>query len=472
MIDFPREPERRERFTHGMLSAASLLPDADLAPLWAAYGDHPSTMRRLLHLQREIAQGLDGGEPRVPYAPGDIPAVRDWIDGLRAGIELYQEDFTDLNDRHPGSAFALVALQSYNDDALAEGLGLRDSLEWDLRRHPENIPELLGGIYREYRSEPGLDLSDLPEYPPEMLAGMSDDELLDLVWGEGDLLPLGAVQECAKRGDTLLEPLVSELARIGEADLEGQAWWVLLHAPMILGLMSGERAAEALVEVFTRVHEQDADVVEWLSGYWPALCRNKTAHTAEPMRRIAEDQRLHWEPRIEALGCALSAAQQAGASSLEQAIDWVAGICTDEREEESLRFAVAQHLLDLPRPRHRRLLQEMAARQAEMGLIAVYFAPEDVELAFREGDRPEWENFADPWEQLYDPVQIIERRRRWAAEADGEDDDPFSDDWADLADMEPVETSLRESPKVGRNDPCPCGSGKKYKKCCMSKQSH
>ncbi len=28
------------------------------------------------------------------------------------------------------------------------------------------------------------------------------------------------------------------------------------------------------------------------------------------------------------------------------------------------------------------------------------------------------------------------------------------------------ETYYRESPKVGRNDPCPCGSGKKYKKCC------
>ncbi|WP_281279526.1 SEC-C metal-binding domain-containing protein [Aquibacillus sediminis] len=23
-----------------------------------------------------------------------------------------------------------------------------------------------------------------------------------------------------------------------------------------------------------------------------------------------------------------------------------------------------------------------------------------------------------------------------------------------------------QQPKVGRNDPCPCGSGKKYKKCC------
>lgn len=27
-------------------------------------------------------------------------------------------------------------------------------------------------------------------------------------------------------------------------------------------------------------------------------------------------------------------------------------------------------------------------------------------------------------------------------------------------------TVVRTSPKVGRNDPCPCGSGKKYKKCC------
>jgi SEC-C motif-containing protein len=25
---------------------------------------------------------------------------------------------------------------------------------------------------------------------------------------------------------------------------------------------------------------------------------------------------------------------------------------------------------------------------------------------------------------------------------------------------------VREEPKVGRNDPCSCGSGKKYKKCC------
>jgi preprotein translocase subunit SecA len=32
-------------------------------------------------------------------------------------------------------------------------------------------------------------------------------------------------------------------------------------------------------------------------------------------------------------------------------------------------------------------------------------------------------------------------------------------------------TVRREGKKVGRNDPCPCGSGKKYKKCCLEKET-
>jgi uncharacterized protein YecA (UPF0149 family) len=31
----------------------------------------------------------------------------------------------------------------------------------------------------------------------------------------------------------------------------------------------------------------------------------------------------------------------------------------------------------------------------------------------------------------------------------------------------PATPIRRESAKVGRNDPCPCGSGKKHKKCCL-----
>ena len=34
------------------------------------------------------------------------------------------------------------------------------------------------------------------------------------------------------------------------------------------------------------------------------------------------------------------------------------------------------------------------------------------------------------------------------------------------AEVPSVKQVINESPKIGRNDPCSCGSGKKYKKCC------
>ena len=36
----------------------------------------------------------------------------------------------------------------------------------------------------------------------------------------------------------------------------------------------------------------------------------------------------------------------------------------------------------------------------------------------------------------------------------------------DLPEAQPRSQHERTEPKIGRNDPCPCGSGKKYKKCC------
>jgi hypothetical protein len=45
-------------------------------------------------------------------------------------------------------------------------------------------------------------------------------------------------------------------------------------------------------------------------------------------------------------------------------------------------------------------------------------------------------------------------------EAPSEDDPAYPIGYGSTA------TFVREEPKVGRNDPCPCGSGKKFKKCC------
>jgi hypothetical protein len=35
--------------------------------------------------------------------------------------------------------------------------------------------------------------------------------------------------------------------------------------------------------------------------------------------------------------------------------------------------------------------------------------------------------------------------------------------------LQPAKPAARTQPKIGRNEPCPCGSGKKFKRCCLGK---
>jgi len=51
-------------------------------------------------------------------------------------------------------------------------------------------------------------------------------------------------------------------------------------------------------------------------------------------------------------------------------------------------------------------------------------------------------------------------------EEPGEADDLSVPSGPPLSSFEILEPIRRAQPKVGRNDPCPCGSGKKFKKCC------
>ena len=75
--------------------------------------------------------------------------------------------------------------------------------------------------------------------------------------------------------------------------------------------------------------------------------------------------------------------------------------------------------------------------------------------------------------QRQDEAALIEQQRREAAERE-----KLAFQHAEASGMPPPvageqsteqppmpETYVREQPKVGRNDPCPCGSGKKYKQC-------
>lgn len=76
-----------------------------------------------------------------------------------------------------------------------------------------------------------------------------------------------------------------------------------------------------------------------------------------------------------------------------------------------------------------------------------WFHRSDIEDAIIHGNH----GFKDPFRRHYFVTNVVERFARWAC---------FNKE-------APHEVVIKAKVKIGRNDPCPCGSAKKYKKCCL-----
>ncbi len=77
-------------------------------------------------------------------------------------------------------------------------------------------------------------------------------------------------------------------------------------------------------------------------------------------------------------------------------------------------------------------------------------------------------HFRERYKLIDDAVAELEV---WSCfDPDHEEDDalPAEDDFFREDSISDTVPFVRDTPKVGRNEPCPCGSGKKYKKCCGS----
>ena len=69
-------------------------------------------------------------------------------------------------------------------------------------------------------------------------------------------------------------------------------------------------------------------------------------------------------------------------------------------------------------------------------------------------------------------LPAIRERRREGKKQQGSRIKEINDAFKDMENaktMGKVIPFQRKTKKKGRNDPCPCGSGKKYKKCCLNK---
>jgi hypothetical protein len=108
-------------------------------------------------------------------------------------------------------------------------------------------------------------------------------------------------------------------------------------------------------------------------------------------------------------------------------------------------------------------------------LNAYYEDLKRIEAQFAKGKKLSIEN------QINNTVKEVQRKAKKFEKEIQESlygDDSFEDEdldysprvlqeYGERASFSPDEPIKRPGPKVGRNDPCPCGSGKKYKKCCL-----
>ena len=328
----------------------------------------------------------------------------------------------------------------------------------------------------------------LPQHDNNLLVVLTAPELLDLLIRDEDRAPRNLIDECAQRGDTMIDVLrdVLEQGRGWKYDSDNAAdsigdgehidttghWWLLHHAMMILGLMPSETAGVLLTQYMRRIDEEDDDnLQDWLAGKWPALFRNKPTSVMPALRALCEDRELDWYIRSDAVETALACAHAQGEADFDAALDWAAGIAANKDEDWDVRTMTGNTLLDFAPGRHRALLEDLARQQS--GLAAVFSVDSVAEAYATDGRDIQWERFADPWD-FYTPESIEKRQQRWRDKDDKYDEDNAYDAdnpsrfpglWGD--DAFAVETYVRASPKVGRNDPCPCGSGKKFKKCCI-----
>ena len=125
-------------------------------------------------------------------------------------------------------------------------------------------------------------------------------------------------------------------------------------------------------------------------------------------------------------------------------------LCSDEPEDPAMEEFVGNH-------------------DAFLNMVATFA---DLDAALDQSPTPDriLKNLDEIYRMIEDGIQVSFRMGFTVRDAEFEDEDTEGLDWEDpfMDTQEYIEPIVRETPKVGRNDPCPCGSGKKYKKCCLN----
>jgi len=269
-------------------------------------------------------------------------------------------------------------------------------------------------------------------------------------------------------------PLLLEELRLAAADPEalsnkGGSYIRHIHAMYILAQFREAAAFPLLVDFVSTpgeiVMELTGDVgTEDLGRMLASLCHGDLG----PIRRLIEDPEVNEWVRSAALD-ALVDLYAEGQLNRENIIDYLKELFLfkAERKPRYIWSAMVNTACDLY---PEELIEEIQRAYAE-GLVNpgdVGF--DDVKRTLEGVKEKRLEDTRRYRKGLIG--HVIDEIGWWACFQDTNDEDFSNREPYEVDDdfwSTPVQTVVRRGAKIGRNDPCPCGSGRKYKKCCISK---
>jgi len=304
-------------------------------------------------------------------------------------------------------------------------------------------------------------------------AEMTTAELIDLLFKEEDRVTAQHARELINRGADAAGPLREILAN-EDYWYEGQGGdhWIVVHAINILGAMRDERALPLLLEMVPHAYFSNHDsAVEVL----PAALAEYGAAALEPLMKFISEFRGAYRDNPDfghsrhTVSAALTRIALKEGAVRARVAEFIIGLFADPQEDDRifLSFSAGHPTALDDTPGKERSLRAVRAAY-ERGMIS-----QEIQGSFKEFTRMVRDRHPGLYNELkselfeYYKPEAVEWRRR--ARAEQEEDDPYRPEampGAPAGYTSAERGGPQRTEKIGRNDPCPCGSGKKYKKCC------
>lgn len=304
-----------------------------------------------------------------------------------------------------------------------------------------------------------------------MYSDLSIQELLRALEELGDQVPMELVQAILAKEPEAVIPLRDILQDDQSWEAQGNKQWMPLHAVKLLGTMADLRALPQLVNTLIQAYEvEDEWIMEDLPTVFGRIGPPAIDLLEEFIQAYEGDDKVWWSRSAAADG--LVAIAMNYPCEQECILTFLHGLFSEDDDPIFLSFLV-KSLLNLGDTTSFPILEEAFDR----GIIDEFIiARDDLNSAKKVPRNLYNKDLLD----FYGPEEVARRKKRWDKEKDEreryetqkleEREKSISIELKrlEIANILNERNILPFTGKVGRNEPCPCGSGKKFKKCCFS----